>query len=103
MSHEMTTTDPAERRSLDLVQRTVASTLIGVVIGLFAAVLALYLILRGPQDLAPGDVLGLWVMTGIVGLITSGSILLLNRRKLYHPLVVLGLIPMAVSAFWVFG
>jgi hypothetical protein len=103
MSHEMTTTDPAERRSLDFVQRAVASTLIGVVIGLFAAVLALYLILRGPQDLGPGDVLGLWVMTGIVGLITSGSILLLNRRKLYHPLVVLGLIPMAVSAFWVFG
>jgi hypothetical protein len=42
-------------------------------------------------------------MTGIVGLIASGSILLLNRRKLYHPLIVLGLIPMGVSAIWVFG
>jgi hypothetical protein len=102
MSHEMTSSDPAEQKSLDVVQRVVASVLVGVVIGLFAVVLALYLVLRGPEDLGPGDVLGLWVMTGVLGLVASSAILLLNRRKLYHPAQLLGLLPMAASWYWIF-
>jgi hypothetical protein len=102
MSHEMTTSDPAERRSLDVVQRTVVSILVGVVIGLFAAVLALYLVLRGHQDLDHGSVVGLWIMTGVIGLITAGVILVINRKKPYHPLVLVGLFPMALSWYGVF-
>jgi len=47
-------------------------------------------------------VIGLWVMTGVLGVITSGAILLINRRKTYHPAVLLGLLPMAAAAHWIF-
>jgi hypothetical protein len=39
---------------------------------------------------------------GVIGLITAGVILLINRMKPYHPLVLLGLIPMALSWYGVF-
>lgn len=102
-SDETSPRDPEEKKSLDLVQRTVVSALLGVVIGLLAATLAAYLIFRGHDDLAQSDVVGLWVMTGVIGLIASGSILLINRRKIYHPLLLVGLIPMAVAWYWVFS
>lgn len=101
MTDEMTTGSDAEGDSLDVVQRAIISILIGVVLGLFGAVLAFYLAVRGDADLPHGNVIGLWVMTGVVGLITSGAILLVNRRKPYHPLLLLGLLPMAAAAYWV--
>jgi hypothetical protein len=91
-----------EKQSLDVVQRAVISALIGVVFGLFAAVLAAYLVVYGSRDLATGDVIGLWVMTGVVGLLTAVAILVVNRRRPYSPWVILGLLPMAVSGFWIF-
>jgi ABC-type thiamin/hydroxymethylpyrimidine transport system permease subunit len=91
-----------EKQSLDVVQRAVISALIGVVFGLFAAVLAAYLVVYGSLDLAPGDVIGLWVMTGVVGLLTAAAILVVNRRRPYSPWVILGLLPMAISGFWIF-
>jgi protein-tyrosine phosphatase len=69
---------------------------------LFAAVLAAYLVAYGNQDLARGDVIGLWVMSGVVGLLTAAAILVVNRRRPYSPLVLLGLLPMAISGFWIF-
>jgi uncharacterized membrane protein (UPF0136 family) len=91
-----------EKQSLDVVQRAIISVLIGVVFGLFAAVLAAYLVAYGDQDLARGDVIGLWVMAGVVGLLTAAAILVVNRRRPYSPLVLLGLLPMAISGFWIF-
>ena len=91
-----------EKQSLDVVQRAVISVLIGVVFGLFAAVLAAYLLVYGSRDLAPGDVIGLWVMTGVVGLLTAVAILVVNRRRPYSPWVILGLLPMVISGFWIF-
>src|SRR5215203_1013322 len=88
-----------EKQSLDMVQRAIISVLIGVVLGLFAAVLAAYLVAYGSQDLARGDVIGLWVMAGVV-LLTAAAILVVNRRRPYSPLVLLGLLPMAISGFW---
>lgn len=41
-------------------------------------------------------------MTGILGLITAGAILMINRRRPYHPAVLLGLLPMAAAAYWIF-
>lgn len=102
MSHEMSPRSPEERKSLDVVQRAVISVLLGVVIGLFAATLALYLATRGQDDLPHSDVVGLWLMTGIIGLVSSGAILLINRRKFYNPLLLLGLLPMAASWYWIF-
>ena len=102
MGDEMTSRDPEEGKSLDLVQRVIISVFIGVVVGMFAAVLALYIATSGQTDLARSDVIGLWIMTGVLGLITSGAILLVNRRKPYHPAVLLGLLPMAAAAYWIF-
>ncbi|QDP97106.1 hypothetical protein FOE78_15270 [Microlunatus elymi] len=102
MSDEMTPRSEAERRSLDITQRVLASLLIMIVMGAISATLAGYLVLRGEHDLAHSDVVGLWVMTGVIGLMSAAAVLGVNRRPLYHPLVLLGLIPMAASGYWIF-
>lgn len=93
----------SEERSLDLVQRAIVSALVGVVFGALAAVLAAYLVTVGPRDLDQGNIVGLWVMTGVLGLITVGAILIINRRRPYSPVVLLGLLPMLAAAFWIFA
>ena len=40
-------------------------------------------------------------MTGVFGLVTAAAVLIVNRRRPYSPWVILGLLPMAISAFWV--
>lgn len=102
MTDEMTPRSEAEGRSLDRVQRVLVSLLIIVVVGMIAAVLALYLVLSGDQTLDHSAVVGLWVMVGVIGLIAAGLVLLINRRPPYHPLVLLGLIPMAASWYGIF-
>ena len=90
-----------EAHSLDVVQRIVISALVVVVFGSLAATLSAYLAIAGERDLPPGDVVGLWIMTGVIGLVTAAAVLVINRRRPYSPLVVLGLLPMAVSAYWI--
>lgn len=92
-----------DERRLERVQRIIISTLVGVVFGSFAAVLALYLAISGEKDLAHGDVVGLWVMSGVLGLATAAGILLINRKRPYSPWVLLGLLPMAVTGYWIIG
>jgi hypothetical protein len=90
-----------EARSLDFVQRVIISGLVGIVLGTFSAVLAAYLAIRGDQDLPSFSVTGLWIMTGVLGLVTAAAILLINRRRPYSPWVLLGLLPMVISAPWI--
>jgi hypothetical protein len=90
-----------EARSLDLVQRLIVSFLVAFVFGTFSAVLAAYLAVRGDQDLPHFSVVGLWIMSGILGLATAAAILLINRRRPYSPWVLLGLLPMVISAPWI--
>ena len=92
-----------EARSLDVVHRIVISVLVAVVFGTFAAVLAAYLAIAGDRDLPRSSVIGLWIMTGVMGLATAAAILLINRRRPYSPWVLLGLLPMAISAPWILG
>jgi hypothetical protein len=92
--------EDAEGRSLDLVQRMVISALIVVVFGLFAGMLAVYIAFF-PEEASRSSTIGLWVMTGVMGLVTAAAVLFINRRRPYSPWVILGLLPMAVSAFWV--
>ena len=107
----MTTSGPDDRftrreheeRSLDLVQRVIISALLAVVFGTFAAVLAAYLAIRGDQDLPHFRVVGLWIMSGVLGLVTVAAVLLINRRRPYSPWVLLGLLPMAIAAPWILG
>lgn len=85
------------------MQRVIVSVLVGVVFGSFSAVLAAYLAIRGDQDLPSFSVTGLWIMTGVLGLATAAVILLVNRRRPYSPWIILGLLPMAISAPWILG
>jgi hypothetical protein len=57
-----------------------------VVFGAFAAVLAAYLALAGDKDLPPTSVIGLWIMTGVMGLGAAVAVLLINRRRPLQPL-----------------
>jgi hypothetical protein len=90
-----------EERSLDLVQRMVVSALAIVVGGAISAALAAY-ILSDPEDLDRASAIALWVFVGIAGLLTAATVLVINRRHPYSPLLVFGLLPMAISAYWVF-
>ena len=92
-----------EARSLDVTQRIIVSVIVAVVFGSFSAVLAAYLAVRGDQDLPSFSVTGLWIMTGVMGLATAATILLVNRRRPYRLWVLLGLLPMAISAPWILG
>jgi hypothetical protein len=90
-------------RHLEFVQRAIISALVGVVFGSLACVLAAYISVWGANDLGRDNIIGLWVMTGVVGLITMAAVLLIQRRRPYSPWILVGLLPMIVSAFWVFG
>lgn len=90
----------AEATSLDQVQRALITALIVVVIAAPAVVLNLFVIRS--QGLSRSDELGLWAMSGVTGLIAAGAILFVNRRKPWSPFVLLGLLPMAVAAYWLF-
>jgi hypothetical protein len=102
MSDEMTPRNKAEAISLDRVQRVLASVLIVFVMGIISAVLAAYLVFSGKHHMAHSDVVGLWGLTGLIGLLSAGMILMLNRRRPYNPLVLIGLVPMAASWYWIF-
>lgn len=41
------------------------------------------------------------VLIGVVGLITTGAILMINRRRPYHPALLIGLLPMVACGYWV--
>jgi hypothetical protein len=92
----------AEEQSLDFVQRLIASSAIAAFIGSLAIVLAAYLAVSGVHDLPRDSVIGLWVMTGVIGLVTTETVLLFHRRRWYSPWLLVGLLPMAVSAYWIF-
>lgn len=103
MGDEAQTSSETERRSLDLVQRTIVSLLLSGVIAMVAGVLALFVVTRAPSELPYDSVIGLWIMTGVIGLAGAVTVLMVNRRRPYHPLVLLGLAPMAVAGYWLFG
>ena len=77
--------DPAEERSLDLVQRVVFSAIVVVVIGSISATLAGYVALN-TDEFSRVDGTILWVMTGIIGLVTVMIVLAINRRSLISAL-----------------
>jgi hypothetical protein len=90
--------ETAEERSLDLVQRVVVSAIMCVVFGAPTVALAAYAPHRALTS--PGDATGLWVMGVILGIVAAESVLYVNRRKPWHPAVLFGLVPSALSAYW---
>ncbi len=103
MADEAPTSSETERRSLDLGQRMVVSFLLGGVIAMVASVLALFVVTRAQYELPYDSVIGLWIMCGVIGVVGAATVLILNRRRPYHPLVILGLAPMAVAGYWLFS
>lgn len=94
----------AEAKSLDFVQRIIISSVVILVLGTIPPSLAVYLALFGDQHLhGRSDVIGLWIMSGIIGVLTVVAVLVINRRRPNSFLVLLGLLPMIISAFWIFG
>jgi hypothetical protein len=88
----------AEEKSLDLVQRVVISAILCVVFGAPTVALAAYAPHRAQTS--TGDAIGLWVMGLILGLAAAEAVLFTNRRKPWHPAVLIGLVHAAISAYW---
>lgn len=89
-----------EEKSLELVQRWVIAVLTIVVGGAPTAALAVYSPRLARTD--PGGGIGLWVMSGVIGLLTMGAVLVIHRRRPLSPLLALGLIPTLISAYFLF-
>lgn len=89
-----------DARSLDLVQRVVTSLLAIVFGGGISVLLALNTVLGFSAPDRTSQV-GLWVMSGITGILTMGGVMVINRRHPYSPLLLIGLVPMAISAYWI--
>jgi hypothetical protein len=90
----------ADDRSLDLVQRVVGSVL-AIVVGGGIAVLLAVLSTTGWTGLDRTSTIGLWVMSGFAGMVTAAAVLVINQRHPYSPLLLLGLLPAAITAFWI--
>lgn len=76
------------------------SAIVVVVTGSIAAVLALYLVYN-TDEFSSVDATIVWIMTRVVGVITVIVVPPINRRRPLSPWLVLGLLPMAASGYWV--
>jgi hypothetical protein len=101
--HRRLETYEEAERDAESVQRVIISTLVGLVFGSIAVVLAAYISVWGARDLSRSDIIVLWVMSGVIGLVTAVAVLVVQQRRPYSPWAVLGLLPMAISALWVFA
>lgn len=85
---------------IETVQRWVASVILIHVGSVPAVTLAVYSL--GVADTDRGKGIGLWIMSGVIGLLTSGGVLLIFRRSLLTPWFLAGLLPTAVTGFYLF-
>jgi hypothetical protein len=94
--------DPSRRKAvkLETVQRWVASVIFIHIGGSPTLALAAY----SPhlEHTKHSSGVGLWVMCGVTGLATAASVLLIHGRRPLSPWLILGILPMAISAFYVF-
>jgi hypothetical protein len=85
---------------IETVQRWVASVILIHVGSVPAVSLAVYSI--GVAEGDHGKGVGLWFMSGVIGLLTVAGVLAIFQRSLLSPWMVLGLAPTAVTGFYVF-
>ena len=91
---------PRKPMKIETVQRWVVSVILIHVGGAPAITLAAYSASLVNTDHGKG--VGLWVMSGVVGLVTVGGVLLIFQRSLFSPWLILGALPATVSAYFVF-
>lgn len=93
---------PSKRRKMNIetVQRWVFAVILIHIGGSPTAALAAYA--PHMEHVKHSTGVGLWIMSGVVGLATTSGVLLIHQRSLLSPWLVLGIVPMAISAFYVF-
>lgn len=80
------------------VQQWVASTLL-LVVGLTPAIaLAMVSVMMKDEQGMHDNAVGLWVMSPIWGVVTIAGALMIHRRRVLSPWLLLGLVPAAVAA-----
>ena len=91
---------PQPRRTMSLtsVQRWVMSVL-AVTTGLH---MAAGLVLAADYVDKQSSAIGLLVISGAFGLLAMAAGLLIHRRSLLHPLMLVGLVPPLLGVWWVF-
>ena len=85
--------------NIETVQRWVASAILFHVGSVPAVTLAVYSIGVAETDYGKG--VGLWFMSGVIGLLTAAGILAIFQRSLLSLWLVLGILPTAVTGFYV--
>ena len=97
---------PARRRrtprpmNIETVQRWVVSAVLFHVGTVPAVTLAVYSIGVAHTDFGRG--VGLWFMSGVIGILTAAGILAIHRRSLLTPWLILGTLPTAITGFYIF-
>jgi hypothetical protein len=86
---------------IETVQRWVASVILIHVGSVPAASLAVYSLGVAEGDYGKG--VGLWIMSGVIGLLTVAGVLAIFRRSPLSPWMILGAAPTAVTGFYLFG
>ncbi|WP_329000823.1 hypothetical protein OHA18_41130 [Kribbella sp. NBC_00709] len=85
---------------IETVQRWVASVILFHVGSVPAITLAVYSIGVAKTDHGRG--VGLWIMSGVIGVLTTAGIRLIHQRSPLSLWLVLGLLPTAVTGFYIF-
>ncbi|WP_371402789.1 hypothetical protein OHA10_33475 [Kribbella sp. NBC_00662] len=84
---------------IETVQRWVASVILFHVGSVPAITLAVYSI--GVAEKEYGRGVGLWLMSGVIGVLTAAGILAIFQRSLKSLWLVVGLLPTVVTGFYV--
>ncbi|TCC08388.1 hypothetical protein [Kribbella soli] len=86
--------------NIETVQRWVVSAVLFHVGTVPAVTLAVYSIGVSHDDFGRG--VGLWIMSGVIGILTTAGILAIFRRRLPSLWLLLGTIPTAATGFFIF-
>ncbi|MFI5694631.1 hypothetical protein ACIA58_22450 [Kribbella sp. NPDC051586] len=85
--------------NIETVQRWVVSVILFHVGSVPAVTLAVYSI--GVARAEYGRGVGLWLMSGVIGVLTAAGILLIFQRSLRSLWLVLGILPTVITGFYV--
>jgi hypothetical protein len=85
---------------IETVQKWVASVILFHVGSVPTVSLAVYSI--GFAETERGRGIGLWLMSGVIGLLTVAGMRLIHRRTPISPWLILGILPTAVTGFYIF-
>jgi hypothetical protein len=85
---------------IETVQKWVASVILFHVGSVPTVSLAVYSI--GFTDTDRGRGIGLWLMSGVIGVLTVVGMRLIHQRTPFSPWLILGILPTAVTGFYIF-